>query len=360
MDDFLIKNNKNIQVLTDTGWSDFLGIADRGHKPTVEIFLNNGKQLQSTLDHKIYLTNGQVVEAATLRVGSRVQAKSGPAVVVTVKLTDEEFVYDLISVEKNRRYYANDVLVSNCEFIIADETLIQGTILAEMEGIEPIERLGQVRWYQPIKKGKIYTVALDPSLGTGGDPAAIQVFEAGSTSQVAEWKHNKTPIPQQIKVFVEIIKHIHSITNEQLNIYYSVENNTIGEAALISLSDYGEENIPGIFLSEPKRAGSSRRFRKGFLTTPSSKLSACSKLKTLVENKKMKIYSKSLISELKNFVATGQSYAAKIGETDDLVMATVLTVRMFQLLQNYHKELGDQIRDHSDEVIAPMPFVVVF
>lgn len=74
----------------------------------------------------------------------------------------------------------------------------------------------------------------------------------------------------------------------------------------------------------------------------------------------MKIYSKSLISELKNFVATGQSYAAKIGETDDLVMATVLTVRMFQLLQNYHKELGDQIRDHSDEVIAPMPFVVVF
>lgn len=247
-----------------------------------------------------------------------------------------------------------------CEFIIADETLIQSTILAEMEGIEPIERLGQVRWYQPIKKGKIYTVALDPSLGTGGDPAAIQVFEAGSTSQVAEWKHNKTPIPQQIKVFVEIIKHIHSITNEQLNIYYSVENNTIGEAALISLSDYGEENIPGIFLSEPKRAGSGRRFRKGFLTTPSSKLSACSKLKTLVENKKMKIYSKSLISELKNFVATGQSYAAKIGETDDLVMATVLTVRMFQLLQNYHKELGDQIRDHSDEVIAPMPFVVVF
>ena len=310
MDDFLIKNNKNIQVLTDTGWSDFLGIADRGYKPTVEIFLNNGKQLQSTLDHKIYLTNGQVVEAATLRVGSQVQAKSGPAVVVTVKLTDEEFVYDLISVEKNRRYYANDVLVSNCEFIIADETLIQSTILAEMEGIEPIERLGQVRWYQPIKKGKIYTVALDPSLGTGGDPAAIQVFEAGSTSQVAEWKHNKTPIPQQIKVFVEIIKHIHSITNEQLNIYYSVENNTIGEAALISLSDYGEENIPGIFLSEPKRAGSGRRFRKGFLTTPSSKLSACSKLKTLVENKKMKIYSKSLISELKNFVSTGQSYAA--------------------------------------------------
>lgn len=360
MDDFLIKNNKNIQVLTDTGWSDFLGIADRGHKPTVEIFLNNGKHLQSTLDHKIYLTNGQIVEAATLRVGSRVQAKSGPAVVVTVKLTDEEFVYDLISVEKNSRYYANDVLVSNCEFIIADETLIQPTVLAALEGIEPIERQGQVRWFQKPKKGRIYCVSLDPSLGTGGDPAAIQVFDASTTTQVAEWKHNKTPIPQQIKVFTDIIKHIHSITNEQLNLYYTVENNSIGEAALMSLEDYGEENIPGIFLSETKKSGSGLRFRKGFSTTASSKISACSKLKTLLESKKMTIHSSPLISELKNFVSSGTSYAAKPGETDDLVMATIINVRMMQMLQNYHKELSDQIRDHSDEVIEPMPFVVVF
>jgi hypothetical protein len=33
-------------------------------------------------------------------------------------------------------------------------------------------------------------------------------------------------------------------------IYYSVENNTIGEAALISIAEYGEENIPGYFLSD--------------------------------------------------------------------------------------------------------------
>lgn len=246
------------------------------------------------------------------------------------------------------------------EFLVAEETLINSSVLLDLMGDDPIEKTGQVRWFKRPQKGKIYCVALDPSLGTGGDPAAIQVFEAGSTTQVAEWRHNKTPIPEQIRVLVDIVKHIHEVTKEQLNIYYSIENNTIGEAALISLSEYGEENIPGIFLSEPKRAGQSRRYRKGFTTTNSTKLSACSKFKNLVENGRMKINSSPLISEMKNFVASGTSYAAKPGETDDLVMASLLVVRMMQVLQNYHKELNAQLKDHTDETIEPMPFVVVF
>jgi hypothetical protein len=72
----------------------------------------------------------------------------------------------------------------------------------------------------------------------------------------------------------------------------------------------------------------------------------------------MKINSKSLISELKNFVASGASYAAKLGETDDLVMSTLLVVRMMQLLQSYHQNLDDQMRDHQDVVIEPLPFVM--
>jgi hypothetical protein len=88
------------------------------------------------------------------------------------------------------------------------------------------------------------------------------------------------------------------------------------------------------------------------------KLTACAKFKTLLESKKMTIHSKSLISELKTFVALGGSYEAKVGETDDLVMASLLTVRMLQLLADYHYDLEEQIRDH-DEYIAPLPFFAV-
>jgi hypothetical protein len=80
-------------------------------------------------------------------------------------------------------------------------------------------------------------------------------------------------------------------------------------------------------------------------------------LKTLIETGKMKIRSAGLVSELKTFVAHGVGYAAKPGETDDLVMSSLLVVRMLMLLQTYHAELDTQMKDHGDNVIEPMPFI---
>ena len=239
-----------------------------------------------------------------------------------------------------------------CEFLIADETLINPSTLIELSGIEPINRMGQVRWYKKPTKGMIYCVGLDPSLGTGSDPAAIQIYEANTTTQIGEWKHNKTDIPNQIKLLAEVNKYIVECTGEPNSIYYSIENNSIGEAALISLNEYGEANIPGIFLSEAGKK------RKGFNTTQKVKLTACAKFKTLLESKKLQINSRSLISELKTFIASGGSYAAKIGDTDDLVMSTLLVIRMLQQLGDYHYDLESHIRDH-DEFIAPLPFFAV-
>ena len=245
----------------------------------------------------------------------------------------------------------------DCEFIINDETLIAPAKLIDLEGRDPLYKTGEVRWYKKPIPGHIYVVGLDPSLGTGGDPAAIQVFEANSTEQVAEWRHNKTDIPTQVRILTNIIQHLYDTVKDDKSIYYSIENNTIGEAALISIAEYGEENIKGYFLSETN-SGSSRRFRKGFNTSHKPKLAACAKMKNLVETDRMKVNSRSLVSEFKNFVAVGTSYQAKQGETDDLVMATLLTVRMLQVLQSYHSNLDEQMRDHQDVTIEPLPFIM--
>jgi hypothetical protein len=245
-----------------------------------------------------------------------------------------------------------------CEFIINDETLIAPTKLLDLKGQDPLYKTGQVRWYKKPVKGNIYVVALDPSLGTGGDPAAIQIFEANTTEQIGEWRHNKTAIPEQVRILTDICKHINEYIKDPNSIYFSIENNTIGEAALISIAEYGEENIQGYFLSE-SGSGGNRRYRKGFNTSNKPKLAACNKLKTLIESGKMKINSTSLVSELKTFVAHGVGYAAKVGETDDLVMSTILAVRMMQLLQSYHTEMDTQMRDHGDIIIEPMPFISV-
>ena len=91
----------------------------------------------------------------------------------------------------------------DCEFLIYDETLIKATKLADLQGVEPMERHGHVRWYKKIQKSKAYIVSLDPSMGTGGDYGAIQVYELPTMTQVAEWQHNSTPIQGQVRILAK-------------------------------------------------------------------------------------------------------------------------------------------------------------
>ena len=258
-----------------------------------------------------------------------------------------------IGEEKFRREYG-------CEFLVFDETLINSLKLAVMEGTLPLINMGQTRWYKKPTPEFTYAVALDPSMGTGGDNAAIQVFELPSYVQVAEWKHNQTAIPGQIRVLADICKYLQSETNNANGIYWSVENNGIGEACLLVINDFGEENIPGLFVSEPMRKGHVRKFRKGFNTTHGTKITACSRLKTMLENDKMVIHSKPFISELKNYVATGSSYQAKSGQSDDLISATLLAIRMMAVLKDWDPRIyntftqAEQIEDYE----APMPIFV--
>ena len=242
-----------------------------------------------------------------------------------------------------------------CEFIIADETLVNPMKLITMEGIEPNGKMGQVRVYKYPEKLGTYVIGWDPSLGTGGDPAAIQVFKLPELEQVAEWQHNKTDIQGQMRTLVAILKWLKTETGSAANLYWSLENNTIGEAALISIREYGEENIPGTFVQEIRRVGQSKG-RRGFNTTHKSKITACMRLKSYVESDKMSIRSHNLLRELKNFIARGASFAAKDGETDDLVMATILVLRMVEVIKTWDAGTYDRlVNAGTEDMLRPMP-----
>jgi len=258
-----------------------------------------------------------------------------------------------IGEEKFRREYG-------CEFLIFDETLINSLKLATMEGVSPLLHMGQVRWYKKPDPKFNYVIGLDPAMGTGGDNAAIQVFELPTYEQVAEWQHNLTAIPGQIRVLRDVCTYIWEETKQQSNIYWSVENNGIGEAALLVIQDFGEENIPGLFISEPIRKGHVRKFRKGFNTTHSSKTTACARLKTMIENDKLVVKSKTLVSELKSFIATGSSFQAKPGHSDDLVSATILLLRMMTVMKDWDPTVYDTFAqiEHDDDYEMPMPIFI--
>jgi len=258
-----------------------------------------------------------------------------------------------IGEERFRREYG-------CEFLVYDETLINSITLANMQSKNVLVNMGQTRWYEKIKPDATYVVGLDPSMGTGGDFAAIQVIELPTYRQIGEWRHNTTAIPGQIRVLKDICDYIAKSLNNPTGIYWSVENNAIGEAALLVINDFGEENIPGLFLSEPMRKGHVRKFRKGFNTTHSSKLTACSKLKVMIENDKLHINSAALISELKNFVAVGTTYRGKLEESDDLVSALLLCLRIISVLRDWDPRIYNSFKsmDEEEDYQAPMPIFV--
>ena len=262
-----------------------------------------------------------------------------------------------IGEERFRREYG-------CEFLVFDETLINSLKLAELNGRETSFKMGQVRWWRKPDPGKLYLIALDPSLGTGGDYGAIEVFQMPEMIQIAEWQHNVTPIQQQVKIFRDILIYIAGeIGGESYNqIYWSVENNTVGESALVVIANLGEETFPGLFLSEPMRKGHVKKFRKGFNTTFGNKISTCAKIKYLIEEGKMTLNSRPLISELKTFIAAGTSFKAKAGQHDDLVAALLLIVRMSLVLAEWDPAVFELMRVSSeldsDAWEPPLPIFV--
>ncbi len=247
-----------------------------------------------------------------------------------------------------------------CEFVIYDETLIDPLKLIDMSGVDPLFRMGQVRWYKKPSPAYMYAVSLDPSAGTGGDSAAIQVVELPTMVQVAEWQHNKTPVEGQMKTMMDIMQYIKDQGAYQ--IYWTVENNTIGEAALVVIRDTGEENFPGEFIHEPQKVAG-KRARKGFHTSHKTKVEACVNLKRFIETDKLKVHSKPLIAEFKNFVARGNSYSAKPGEHDDLVMSMIIAIRMIAHISTFEDDvynvvnnsLGFDVDMSGDDYDEPMP-----
>lgn len=249
-----------------------------------------------------------------------------------------------------------------CQFITFEETLINPVKLSQLESIQPIRKTGQVRWYAPIRSELTYVVSLDPSMGTGGDNAAIQILELPTLVQVGEWSNNKSPIEEQVRTMKKILEELYAAGARDL--YWSVESNSLGEAALVVIRDTGEENFPGTMLHDPKNRLQGKTGRRaGFVTTNKSKLEACAKLKFLVESGRLKLNSKGILSELKVFVSRGNTFEARIGQTDDLIMALILAVRMTDYISTWDDKSQAAINSNvsSDEdlsIDAPMPIFI--
>ena len=234
-----------------------------------------------------------------------------------------------------------------CAFVSADDTLIDSMKLNLLNAYSRkpyyVDK-HRTHWYEEIQPNTIYGVVLDPSEGTGGDNACIQVFALPQMTQVAEWVSNETDQIEQTKQLIRILKTIdreQQMCDEHVGesiIYYSVECNGIGQGILNIIEYDGEENIPGYLID------SDGNKTRGIRTTAPSKRDYALKLKTYIERGIFVPYSKGLVTELKNFIKRGKGYEAKQGQNDDRVMACVLMCHLLDELEYYEEEIHDALQ----------------
>ena len=247
-----------------------------------------------------------------------------------------------------------------CIFLAESDTLINPHTLTRLRSVDPVFTLGSVRWYKKIDPNCSYFVFLDPSSGVGRDSAAIQIFEMPSMIQCGEWKHNKTPPKGQVQTLLSILRFINSeLKRSDPELYWSFENNSVGEGILQLIFELGEDKFPGSLVNEPKLKGHARKIRRGFATTNRSKILACTKLKSFVDSDKFKINSEALIYQLKNYVAIGTSFAGKPGINDDLVAALLGIVRLLLFTQEWGTFSDDLLKESfEDEEFEAISFFV--
>jgi hypothetical protein len=268
--------------------------------------------------------------------------------------------------EKAKMGYEKFAREYELQFITADSTLIDSQVLANLRHTEPLFKSQEIRWFEKPQANSIYLVSLDPSAGVGQDYSAIQVWRLPHMTQVAEWMHNRSSVGTQLKTLIQICnyleKEIRKLPDQigDPDIYWTYENNSYGQSVTELLNEIGVDAVPAQLMNEPQQSG--QKLKRGLNTNVRTKTQAVTKMKSLVETNKLHIKSKTLITELKNYVSKGDSFAAKSGEHDDLVSALLLIVRMSQNISKWDDATAHMLRDdllHDiDELLEPMPISV--
>ena len=191
-----------------------------------------------------------------------------------------------------------------------------------------------VRFYKDLDPNQKYLVALDPSMGVKGDFAAMQIFEFPSFTQVGEWMSDELNQNNQVEKLKSVTNWIYedlrSKGSMRPNIYWTFENNTVGEGFLCALREKAlEEGNPERYIQRATLITERGNKRIGWTTDKRNKATACSQLKTRIENGTIRVNSKQYVQQLSNYTLKEVSYSARDGNHDDLISASLLIIMMY-------------------------------
>ncbi len=210
-----------------------------------------------------------------------------------------------------------------CAFLGSSNTLISPDTIARLSPINYVYSKDSLDILEEPKPGNFYMISADTSRGVERDYSAFTVINTTEYpfKVVAKYRDNKiSPL-----LYPSVI---HKVAKDYHNAYILVEINDIGQQiADILHNDLEYENM--MWVGSDSRYGqhissSGRDAKLGVRTTKQVKSIGCSSLKSLVENNKLLVFDKDIISEFSTFVETKGTFKADEGYNDDLTMTLVL------------------------------------
>ena len=320
-----------------------------GAKDIYELTFDDGVIVGASANHFFYTTDGREIPVCEMEVGVELLGLENRKV-TSIEYVGEDQTYDIVNSETHT-FFVSGLLSHNCQFLSGDPLLVDTVVLSNLtavvDAIKPIGTAGDIVFYKQPQANVTYLVGMDAATGSGNDFTAIVVYDFPALEQVAEFRSNSM---SSVIGYHTLKKLLRIFEKAQATVYFSVENNGVGEA-IMALYE-ADENPPETaeFVSETGQK------RKGMTTSGKSKIKACLTFKEMVERDGLKIRSKALVSEVKNFVRARGSYAAKQGATDDLVMASLIAVRLLEEISTYDQDAYDKLYAHAYLQDAPSEY----
>lgn len=336
----MLSNDTNLKILTPNGFESFSGVVCNGISKTIKITFTDNTSIVTTPDHRLF-RNSHEIQAKNLLPKMIIDGNKLKQV-VSVKLWKDVLVYDILNTPSNTFYY-NNVLSHNCEFISDDpllfDTLVMANLTNYVKTLKPYGTVNDIIIHEPIKQNGTYLIGMDPATGTGSDYTTITAFSFPELTQCVSWRSNIMTSPRAYQILKKILD---LFIRQQCTVYFSVENNAVGEGIIASYEL--DENPPDAhFVTEENSK------RLGFTTTSRTKMKACVTAKDLVERGVITIKSIILIEEMKNYVRRANGYSAKIGATDDMISALLIVIRVLEQVASYDQFAFDKLYSHSYE-----------
>lgn len=344
MSGYLVVND-SYEILTPSGWQNFLGIK-RDTKQTIIVRFTDNTTFSCTTDHKIILNNKEV-EVCTIKPGCIINGNR----VVDIKLANIEYVYDPIEVASGNLYLSNGIVNHNCKFLGSSLTLINSDTIEYMTTCPTVYSKDGLDLYEyPINgqrdedeklvtKPHTYVIVADTAKGVGGDYSAFVIVDITEVPYKLVGKFRDNKIAPMLYPTV-----IHKIAKDYNNAYVLIEVNSSEQVAHIMHNELEYDNI--IFVNRDTKKGQvvsggfgGGKTQLGVQTDKRIKRIGCFTFKALVEEKKLLIMDADTISEISTFIQVRDSYAADDGYHDDLVMPLILF--SWLTTNSYFKELNN-------------------